>query len=159
MKKIMSLFILTFILSGCFDKEIKDPNLFIKSENNVLELKVEHAVTTTQLTKGLQGRTKLAKRHGMLFDINPARKISMWMKDTLIPLDMIFVGDDNKIINITENTTPNSEEIISSGAVVRAVIEINAGEVKKYKIMIGDEVETDLIKKAVDNHSHNHAAE
>jgi len=146
MKKIISLFVLTFILTGCFDKEVKDPNLVIKSETSSYELKLEHAVTPVQLMTGLQSRTKLAKQHGMLFDIRPARNIKMWMKDTLIPLDMIFVGIDNKVVKIVENTIPNSEDTISSDAVVKAVIEVNSGEAKKFEIKVGDIVDSKFLK-------------
>lgn len=156
MKKIISLLVIAFALTGCFEKELKDPNLVIKSQNTSVGFKLEHAITSEQLTKGLQNRTELAKKHGMLFDIRPARNINMWMKDTLIPLDMIFVDQDNKIIKVVENTVPMSTDIIDSGGVVRAVIEINAGEAKKYDIKVGNSIETEMLKPAC---GHNHGEE
>ena len=101
---------------------------------------VEVVDTEASFRKGLMYRKKLPEDKGMIFDFAIPRITSFWMKNTYIPLDIIFIGIDGRIVNIAENTTPLSEELISSNAVVSAVLEINALQVKKYGIKIGDEV-------------------
>lgn len=101
---------------------------------------VEVVDTEASFKKGLMYRKMLPEENGMIFDFEIPRITSFWMKNTYIPLDIIFIGIDGRIVNIAENTTPLSEELISSKAVVSAVLEINALQVKKYGIKIGDEV-------------------
>jgi len=76
----------------------------------------------------------------MLFDFSPEQNVSMWMKNTLIPLDMIFIRADGRILRIAENTRTESEDIISSGGPVRAVLEVIGGTARKYGIQPGDRV-------------------
>ena len=100
---------------------------------------VENAVSPEELQKGLMNRETLEDKHGMIFNLKGYEHIGMWMKDTLIPLDMIFVNDGT-VVWIFENAQPNSTEIISSPVPANAVIELNAGDVKKYNIKTGDTV-------------------
>ena len=76
----------------------------------------------------------------MIFVINPIRRVTMWMKDTKIPLDIIFINPEAKIVKIVENATPMSEEHLVSAEPVRAVIEISGGSAQKYGIKVGDKV-------------------
>ncbi len=101
---------------------------------------VEMAVTPDQRSKGLMFRKELPEGRGMLFDFENETPISMWMKNTYIPLDMIFIRADGRIARIAENTTPHSEAIISSGAPVKGVLEVIAGTAKKFGIAPGDTV-------------------
>ena len=76
----------------------------------------------------------------MLFRYDGERPVAMWMKNTFIPLDMVFVGADGRIKRIAENTTPLSLETIYSGAPVQAVIELNGGITRRLGIAPGDRV-------------------
>ncbi len=90
--------------------------------------------------RGLMFRKSLAADAGMLFDYDPPQEVSFWMKNTLIPLDIIFIGTDGRIIKIAARTTPLSLEPIPSGGVVRGVFEIKGGGAAKLGINVGDRV-------------------
>jgi uncharacterized membrane protein (UPF0127 family) len=76
----------------------------------------------------------------MLFVYRPQRVVSMWMRNTLIPLDMLFIADDGRVVKIVERTMPLSLKTISSDRPVRAVLEVNGGTVARLGIMTGDRV-------------------
>jgi uncharacterized membrane protein (UPF0127 family) len=88
--------------------------------------------------RGLMMRPYLPDHRGMLFDFGEDRVVEMWMKDTLIPLDMIFFRKDGTIARITVNAEPFSTRILSSGEPVRAVLEINGGYAARFGIKTGD---------------------
>ena len=94
------------------------------------------------------GRQSLAADSGMLFVYARPSRVSMWMKDTLIPLDMLFVRSDGIIESIVERTTPLSLATIRSEKTVRAVIELNAGTAKRLGIETGNRVIHDAFKIA-----------
>ena len=79
-------------------------------------------------------RKELPDGKGMLFDFSPEQQVSMWMKNTYISLDMIFIRADGRILRIAENTEPQSTRIISSGGLAKGVLEVIAGTAKKYGI-------------------------
>lgn len=114
--------------------------LEIITRGGVQVFDVEMAVTPDQRSKGLMFRKELPEGRGMLFDFAEETVISMWMRNTYIPLDMIFIRADGRIARIAENTTPLSEAIISSGAPVKGVLEVIAGTAKKFGIAPGDRV-------------------
>ena len=101
---------------------------------------VELAETWPQRVQGLQGRRELAPDHGMLFDFGQAMAVTMWMKNTLVPLDMLFIDTGGRIVNIASDTQPLSLEMISSGGPVRAVLELNAGTAGRIGARSGDRV-------------------
>ena len=96
--------------------------------------------TETERERGLMQRPYLPELRGMLFDFGEVRSVQMWMKDTLIPLDMIFVRADGTIARVTANAEPYSTRVLPSGEPVRAVLEINAGLATKYGIKPGAHV-------------------
>jgi uncharacterized membrane protein (UPF0127 family) len=114
--------------------------LEIVTRAGVQVFSVEEAKTDEERERGLMFRTSLPDGQGMIFDFSPEQNVSMWMKNTLIPLDMIFIRADGRILRIAENTRIQSEEIIPSGGPVRAVVEVIAGTAKKYGIAPGDRV-------------------
>jgi uncharacterized membrane protein (UPF0127 family) len=120
--------------------------MFDKSKLSVItstgqkNFEVEMAVSDQQQSQGLMYRRSMAANAGMLFDYGALRHIQMWMKNTYIPLDMIFIGPKGKIINIVERTIPHSESIISSKGRARAVLELNSGTVSRLGIKTGDTV-------------------
>jgi uncharacterized membrane protein (UPF0127 family) len=92
---------------------------------------LEMAETAAERQMGLMHRTHLAERMGMLFIFPSGEPVRMWMKNTYIPLDMVFIRPDGRIGCIFENRKPHSLKIITCTPPVQAVIEINAGEAKK----------------------------
>jgi len=88
---------------------------------------VELALTPDERATGLMYREKMDIRHGMLFRFDSVRPVTMWMKNTLIPLDMVFIRQDGIVAGIKHNAQPHSEDLISSGEPVGYVLELNAG--------------------------------
>ncbi|HEY1362142.1 MAG TPA: DUF192 domain-containing protein [Xanthobacteraceae bacterium] len=101
---------------------------------------VEMAVTPEEQARGLMFRRELPEMQGMLFDFHTEQPTSFWMKNTYIPLDMIFIRGDGRILRIAENTVPLSEAMVPSGGPVRAVLEVIAGTARKLGIAAGDRV-------------------
>jgi uncharacterized membrane protein (UPF0127 family) len=114
--------------------------LEIVTKSGVRPFSVELAVTDDERTKGLMFRKDIPEGYGMLFDFKQDQMVTMWMKNTFVSLDMIFIKHDGRIARIAENTTVQSEDIITSGQPVRAVLEVAAGTAKKYGIAPGDKV-------------------
>ncbi|MBR0812869.1 MULTISPECIES: DUF192 domain-containing protein [Bradyrhizobium] len=114
--------------------------LEIVTKNGVQVFSVEMATTAEEKETGLMYRKELADGKGMLFDFNPEQEISMWMKNTYVSLDMIFIRADGRILRIAENTEPMSTKIVSSRGPARAVLEVVAGTAQKYGIRVGDRV-------------------
>ena len=112
----------------------------IVTRSGVHVFDVEMAVTPEERSKGLMFRRELPPGRGMLFDFEGEGPIAMWMKNTYISLDMIFIRADGRIARIAENTVPHSEATISSGAPVKAVLEVIAGTAKRLGIAPGDRV-------------------
>jgi uncharacterized membrane protein (UPF0127 family) len=114
--------------------------LSIDTKSGPVAFKVEMALTSDERAKGLMYRTELAPDAGMLFDFRTDQQVYMWMKNTYLPLDMVFIRSDGRIASIAANTTPLSTETISSGGPVRAVLELPAGTAKARGITVGDRV-------------------
>jgi len=101
---------------------------------------IEVAETSRQRARGLQGRTSLAPDAGMLFNFGTTQVVSMWMKSTLIALDMLFIAGDGIIVNIVHNAEPGTLDFISSKSLVKAVLELPAGTAQRLEIHSGDRV-------------------
>lgn len=107
---------------------------------------VEVASSDGQRQQGLMFRKSMGDDRGMLFDFKEDRDVMMWMKNTFIPLDMLFISKAGKITHIHPNAVPHSEDIISSNGRVRYVLELNGGAAKKLGLAVGDTVKTAQIK-------------
>ena len=114
--------------------------LAIETAGGAQRFAVELAVTSDQRQQGLMYRQRLPADAGMLFLYPAARPVSMWMKNTLIPLDMLFIGNDGRILHIAERAIPRSTATISSMRPVRAVLELNGGTAARLMIQVGDRV-------------------
>ena len=112
--------------------------LTVVSNGKTHQFTVEVAKTTEEQAMGLMYRNKLAPDRGMIFPFDPPRDASFWMRNTLIPLDMIFVRADGSIANIAANTVPYSEEPVPSDGPVKAVLEIAGGRSAELGIEPGD---------------------
>jgi uncharacterized protein len=119
-----------------FDKS----TLVIETAKGPIHFDVELALTPAQQEQGLMYRPRLAPDAGMLFDFRDLAPRAFWMKNTLIPLDMLFIGGDGKIVDIHERAVPLSEDIIASKVPARAVLELNGGTVDRLGIAVGDVV-------------------
>ena len=129
-----------FAFAGPNARAANSEPLEIVTRNGVHVFSVELAKTEEEKATGLMYRKELADGKGMLFDFSPEQEVSMWMKNTYISLDMIFIGADGRIIRIAENTEPMSTRIISSNGLARGVLEVSAGTAQKYGIRTGDRV-------------------
>src|SRR5258705_3620562 len=114
--------------------------LEIVTKSGVQVFSVEMATTEQEKETGLMYRKELPDGKGMLFDFSPEQQVSMWMKNTYIPLDMIFIRADGRILRIAENTEPLSTKIIPSGGPAKGVLEVIAGTANKYGILAGGRV-------------------
>jgi uncharacterized protein len=114
--------------------------LEIATKNGVQVFTVEMATTEEEKTTGLMFRKELADGRGMLFDFSPEQEVTMWMKNTFVSLDMIFIRADGRILRIAENTEPQSTKTIPSMGLAKGVLEVIAGTAKKYGIAPGDRV-------------------
>jgi uncharacterized protein len=121
--------------------DLNQVELCIRSKNKTHAFTVEVAETSQQQSKGLMFRTALADNRGMLFPFVEVRMASFWMKNTVIPLDIIFIRPDGIIENIEENTVPYSLVPVESTAPVTAVLELRGGLTAEMGITAGDKVE------------------
>ncbi len=145
--------LLALALAGCGGSSDPTPAPTATSSLPVIEvaydggvIRAEVASTPEQRALGLGHRTELDDDAGMLFDLGGARVASFWMKDTLIPLDMIWIGEDRRVTGIAANVQPEPGvadgdlRSYSSGVAVRYVLELNAGAAAARGIAVGDEL-------------------
>jgi uncharacterized protein len=125
-----------------------DPSpLVITTSNGSVSYELEIADTDIERSAGLMFRTDLPKNRAMLFNFGQTRPVSMWMKNTPSPLDMLFVDDNGVVVAVAKNTTPQSLNVISSPVPVLYVLEINAGQAAANNIKAGDKLLHPLIKQ------------
>jgi uncharacterized membrane protein (UPF0127 family) len=127
-----------------FDKE---PLVIQTVAGKLLNFTVEIAVTSEQREHGLMFRQEMPENAGMIFDFGQSRPVTMWMENTILPLDMLFIDSGGTIRHIKENAVPYSRETIDSMGEVRYVVELNAGVVKKLGIGVGDKVASPTITR------------
>ncbi|TVR06504.1 MAG: DUF192 domain-containing protein [Salinarimonadaceae bacterium] len=111
------------------------------------EFQVEMADTPEARAQGLMFRRSMPQDRGMLFDFGRVDMVSMWMRNTYIPLDMLFIRQDGVIARIARDTEPLSERSISSGEPVLSVLELNAGVTARLGVEPGDRVEHPLFSR------------
>jgi uncharacterized protein len=138
--RILALVIGLWAFTGIEARAASVQPLEIVTKTGVHVFSVEMATTEEEKTTGLMYRKELADGKGMLFDFSPEQEVSMWMKNTYISLDMIFIRADGRILRIAENTEPLSTKIIPSKGLAKGVLEVIAGTAQKYGIKPGDRV-------------------
>jgi uncharacterized protein len=114
--------------------------LVLKTETGDYSFNIEVATTTREQALGLMFRRSLPENTGMLFLYDPPQPTAMWMKNTLIPLDIVFIAPDGKVLRIESNTEPFSTAVIPSEGAISAVLELNAGQADKIGLKRGDKV-------------------
>ena len=113
--------------------------LTIDAADDRFEFQVEMAVSPAQISQGLMFRRSLDEDRGMLFDFGqPPQRATMWMRNTYVPLDMLFIDVHGRITQIAADTQPLSDAVIASREPVRAVLELRAGVCAKLGIRPGD---------------------
>ncbi|WP_426126241.1 DUF192 domain-containing protein [Pararhizobium sp. PWRC1-1] len=117
------------------------PLTIVTSGGQIHKFTVELAVDGDQRAHGLMDRRHMPRDRGMLFDFAQTRQVMMWMKNTYLPLDMLFINKDGKVETIKENAVPLSEAIIDSRVPVAFVLELNGGTVRRLGIAPGDVVD------------------
>lgn len=114
--------------------------LVLKTESGPHSFTIELATTNEERVLGLMFRRTLAADAGMLFLYDRPQPIAMWMKNTFLPLDMIFIGPDGRVHRIERHAEPFSTEVISSEGDVQGALEVNAGTADAIGLKAGDEV-------------------
>jgi uncharacterized protein len=114
--------------------------LVLKTATGDHSFNIEVMVTDNERSLGLMYRRSMPENKGMLFIYDPPQQATMWMKNTLIPLDMVFISADARVHRIEENAEPFSETLIPSDGDVVAVLELNGGEADKIGLRPGDKV-------------------
>ena len=133
--------------AGCALPAVQSPasaaapdTIEIVTSSGVHAFSVELATNAASRALGLMFRKSLPEGHGMLFDFKTDQPVQFWMHNTYIPLDMIFIRGDGRILRVAENAKPMSDDLIPSGGPVRAVLEVIAGTARKLHIAPGDRV-------------------
>ncbi|MEM9677230.1 MAG: DUF192 domain-containing protein [Pseudomonadota bacterium] len=111
--------------------------LSINTDTGSVTWSIELAVTPEETARGLMFRKTMEKQHGMLFQFGQPRIVEMWMKNTFIPLDMIFFDNTGRISHIHKGAVPQSLDIISSQVPASYVLEVNAGEADEFGLQVG----------------------
>ncbi|MFI1772508.1 DUF192 domain-containing protein [Thalassobellus citreus] len=143
--------VLTLILSSCKEdkKVVKQTEItftkegelsIIKSDSTKVNLDIEIADTDYDIQTGLMYRDSMAKNQGMLFVFNDFKERYFYMKNTRIPLDLIYIDDAYKIVSFQKNAKPFDESSLPSNAPAKYVLEINAGLVDTWKLSVGDSI-------------------
>lgn len=139
MSRFLKIFAICLFIVACGENNEKS-DLTITTENSEIKYIVEMAVSPKQLSKGLMNRQELAANSGMIFDVREFGEVAFWMKETYIPLDMLFLDDNGLIVWIYQGAEPLSETLIQSPVATSFVLELNAGDVEKHNILLGDKV-------------------
>lgn len=114
--------------------------LTVVSQGRTHIFRVEVAASAMEQGRGLMFRTAMGADEGMIFPINPPRQASFWMRNTVIPLDLVFVGVDGKVSNIAANAVPYDETPLYSVGLVKGVLELNGGRAAELGIVPGAKV-------------------
>ena len=112
----------------------------IETAKGTFQFTVERAETPNDRSRGLMYRRSMPADHGMMFTWESDTNISMWMANTVLALDMVFIKSDGRVHRVHENAVPFSRENIPAGAPIRQVLELNAGTAERIGIKPGDKI-------------------
>jgi uncharacterized membrane protein (UPF0127 family) len=121
--------------------------LEIVTASGVKTFQVEVMRTESERARGLMFRRYMPEDRGMLFDFKIEQPVMMWMKNTYLPLDMIFVSRAGKVVSIARDAEPMSETIIPSGGPAYAVLELNAGAAARIGLKAGDQLRHPIFRR------------
>lgn len=133
----LTICVFSFKLAAC-PTSLPKEEFVLKTQGKEIILHIEVPREKEHLICGLMRRDHLPKRHGMYFDFKGTKYASMWMKNTRIPLDMLFIDENGTVVHIHERAVPYTYSPISSPVPFRAVLELPGGNVKEDGIKVGD---------------------
>ena len=122
------------------ETRFKSGSVTIATKFDELHYRVEVADTARLKSIGLMYRSSMPEKQGMLLLNKKPQRMNIWMKNTFIPLDIIYIDRDGYIVKIVENARTESTSVMPSGGKVKAVLELNAGQVQQKEIAVGDRV-------------------
>ncbi|HBB54787.1 MAG TPA: DUF192 domain-containing protein [Hyphomonadaceae bacterium] len=131
-------------LSSPAGAQEREPLTIVTADGQRHAFSIDLADTAQERQLGLMNVESIADDYGMLFDFGQTAPVSMWMKNTLLSLDMLFVGEDGTVKSIARRTKPLSTRTIPSGAPVKAVLEIRGGRASELGVKVGDRIEHPL---------------
>lgn len=137
---ILVLLVVTGLGVGDSAAQMRRETLVLKTAGGDKTIEIEVAETPEQKSLGLMYRTALADTAGMLFPYSPPSDITMWMRNTYISLDMVFIKADGIIHRIEARTEPLSEKVIAAGAACAGVLELAGGAAERLGLKAGDRV-------------------
>ncbi|MBN9081566.1 MAG: hypothetical protein BGP04_11515 [Rhizobiales bacterium 62-17] len=135
-----------FAQAAAVQEEANLEPLTITTATGAHKFSVEVMRTDEQRARGLMFRRYMPADRGMLFDFKSEQPVMMWMKNTYLPLDMVFISRNGTVINVAENTEPLSERTIPSARPAFAVLELNAGAARKIGLKPGDKIANSLFR-------------
>ncbi len=125
---------------GTAQPQLRQVPLTLETATGRHRYAVEVAATAEQQQRGMMFRARMARDRGMLFPFDPPRAASFWMENTILPLDLVFIGADGRVLNVAADAVPYSRAFIDSAGEAAAVLELNAGEAAKIGLKAGDRV-------------------
>jgi uncharacterized membrane protein (UPF0127 family) len=139
---------LVIFIAGCRTPALAAglESLQITTASGTHAFQVEIAADTASRERGLMNRRFMPADHGMLFEFDRDAPVSFWMKNTYIPLDMIFISGAGVVMSVVANAEPLSERVIPSGAPCAAVLELNGGVAAAIELKVGDKVRHPFFK-------------
>lgn len=147
MSRILCALGLWFALAGMAYAQTFEPLTIVTRSGERHAFEVEVARNDKDRAQGLMFRRSMPANRGMLFDFAKVEPVSMWMQNTYLPLDMLFIRPDGTVARIAANAEPLSTRTIPSGEPVLAVLELNAGTGARLGIKAGDRIEHPLFKR------------
>jgi uncharacterized protein len=138
--------VLAALTSGADAKMRGDRLWLVTAAGKEIPIEIEVAEAPEEKSLGLMFRTELADGHGMLFPYDKSQDVSMWMHNTYIPLDMVFIRADGTVHRIESRAEPLSDRIISSGGPVTGVLELPSGSAERLGLKPGDHVRYPFFK-------------
>ena len=144
MKNFLKVICVCMLLISCSKQEEKTKmivdQIVVTTNTGDVTYDVEIAKTSKEQKTGLMHRETMPTNAGMLFELENVRPVTMWMKNTIISLDFLFIDASGTVIQVFENAEPMSEKHIVCEKPAKAVLEINAGQIAKNSIKVGDKV-------------------
>lgn len=141
-KRFYLICVFALALAACANtgKPLKQVNIFSQNSHQKTIVDAELAADDASRMQGLMFRKVMGKKEGMLFLFPSESRMPFWMQNTYLPLDIVFISADRRIVDIAENTKPLSEDLIQPKASYHYVLEVNAGFTKEHQIKVGDRV-------------------
>ena len=141
--------LLLTLLAGPASAACEDGRVDLRGAFGTVRIRVELALTAQEQARGLMFRERMPRLAGMLFVYPQERDVAFWMRNTLIPLDMIFVDASGRVVRVHENAVPLDETPIAAGAPTLAVLEVNGGLARSLGLKPGDELRSPAMPQDV----------